>query len=115
MNTYPGGSDEPIEWYGVRTIYHWTEKGAFEERVTMWKARSLALALEQAEIEAHEYETEEVQYCGFAQAYRTTAEDLPIEPSVEVFSLLRHSALSPDEYVTKFFDTGTEIGLPREI
>jgi len=34
--------------------------------------------------------------------------DTPLGDGDEVFSLIRASELSPDEYITRFFDTGCE-------
>ena len=56
--------------------------------------------------EAEEYASDGERFLGFSQAYR-----LPEPLSVsdcEVFSLLRGSELSTQEYISQFFSTGTE-------
>ena len=97
------------EWYGVRCVFHWTEAAErpYEERITLWRAADLDSALVLAEEEAREYaEHNGVSYVGLAQAYATGTEELA--PGSEVFSLLRDSALPPEEYLDRFFDTGGE-------
>lgn len=104
-------SDAPLlDWYGVRTVYQWLESGAYEERVTLWKASSFEQAILLAEADAKEYQSGKVKYLGFAQAYDTKMDDIPIESSFEAFSLLRESDLPPADYITKFFDSGREYG-----
>jgi hypothetical protein len=66
-------------------------------------------AIERAEQEALEYaaaiDDAPYEYLGFAQAYQIF--DVP-ENGAEVFSLIRDSPLSPDDYLSTYFDTGTE-------
>ncbi|MQA24771.1 MAG: hypothetical protein GEU94_04725 [Micromonosporaceae bacterium] len=94
-------------WYGVRTIVESSEPGTYEERITIWLADSFEHAIEQAEEDAIEY-TEAVGggYVGMAQAY-LIGDGAPGNGD-EVFSLMRDSDLPPQEYVTRFFDTGDE-------
>ena len=97
------------EWYGVRCVFRWTEavEPSYEERVTVWHAVDVDSALALAETEAREYAKEMgAAYVGLAQAYATGNEELV--SGSEVFSLLRDSALPPEEYVDRFFDTGDE-------
>jgi hypothetical protein len=97
------------EWYGVRCVFRWTEapERPYEERITLWRAADLDAALALAETEAREYaEANGVTYAGFAQGYATGEKELT--PGSEVFSLLRDSALPPEEYLDHFFDTGGE-------
>jgi len=81
----------------------------YEERITLWLAASAEEAIERAEAEAREYagtiEESPDSYLGIAQSYRLV--DAPAD-GAEVFSLMRSSALEPDEYLDTFFDTGTE-------
>lgn len=106
----PGNEVALDDWFGVRTVYQWVNDGCFEERVTVWRAKSFAEAVQLAEAEAREYESASVMYLGLAQAYDSMVDDDPIEPSMEVFSLVRRSELPPDEYLTRYFDTGQELG-----
>ena len=97
-------------WFAVRCVFQWeTWEGApFEERITLWRADSLDAAIETAEREARAYADEnDVTYLSFAQAY-ALGDEGEIRPGAEVFSLLRDSALPPEQYLDTFFDTGRE-------
>ena len=109
-------SSEP--WYAVRCVFRTTENkpwgptdltagtGAYEERITLWRASSADEAIARAELEANEYAaTLGNQYVDFAQAYHLS--DLPAD-GAEVFSLIRYSSLQTDAYLDHFFDTGEE-------
>ena len=94
-------------WFGVRCIFKRRGKPHYEERITLWHADSFETAIERAEAEAIEYqEIIESDYLHIAQAYELA--DGAGDGS-EVFSLFRESSLGPEEYVSRFFDTGTEI------
>ena len=102
--------DADADWYAVRCVFRWTgwEGTPFDERITLWRAESLANAIELAEAEAGEYaRANDLDYAGLAQAYQLASD---IEPGngIEVFSLLRDSDLPATEYLTTFFDTGHE-------
>jgi hypothetical protein len=102
-------------WYAVRCVYRsaWTEtpegvtpdEQLYEERITLWQATSLEEAIALAEAEALDYAGDMDEYLEIAQAYQLL--DGP-KHGEEVFSLMRSSALDPDEYLDAFFDTGTE-------
>ncbi|MFC0006490.1 hypothetical protein [Micromonospora siamensis] len=102
--------DAGAEWYAVRCVFRGGDEAPFvyEERLTLWRAGSFdeAIALAEAEAEAAEY-TEDIsfQYAGLAQAYRLVE---PPGHGTEVYSLMRDSDLPPEEYLTRFFDTGEE-------
>lgn len=94
-----------MKWFGVRCIIRLTE-GAYEERVTLWKAPDADEALARAEAEAIDYAADnDGTYLGLAQGF-----ELFDEPGdgAEVFSLTRRSDLEPDDYLDAFFDTGGE-------
>jgi hypothetical protein len=122
-------------WYGVRHVIRWGDSdedcSSYEERVTLWRAESFDDAIQRAETEAAEH----VKIIGDGevldvfQAYQVTNDDgsapaaiadavtaagerdgviLEGESGLEVFSLIRDSDLPPEEYVDRFFDTGTE-------
>lgn len=94
-----------MNWYGVRCVFRFVE-GTYEERVTLWRANDFDHAIAKAEGEAARYALEmELEYLGLAQAFLLT--DEPGE-AAEVFSLLRDSALDPEDYLTAFFNTGRE-------
>lgn len=106
---------DPLIWFAVRCIFHWESVGAYEERITLWRARGFEEAITKAEAEAEEYETTGdtgyvIKYVGTAQASRIVAEPPEEVEGAEFFSLLRDSHLSPDEYVRRFYATGAERG-----
>jgi hypothetical protein len=98
-------------WYGVRCIFQHgpddPEATSYEERVTIWRARSFDEAIERAEAEAARYaaDLQDVTDLGLVQAFA-----LPEPPGqgAEVFSLIRDSPLPADDYLDRFFDTGRE-------
>ncbi|MET3652331.1 hypothetical protein [Dyella japonica] len=78
----------------------------YEERITLWQAEVIDIAIELAENEARSYAEESSEYLGHSQAFALFE---PVSASgVEVFSLLRESNLSPKAYLDAFFDTGRE-------
>jgi hypothetical protein len=106
------------EWYSVRCVFRasanrpWgpsdlaARESAYEERITLWLARSAAEAIERAEADAWQYAMDvEDDYLGIAQSYRLA--DQPGD-GAEVFSLCRRSVLGPGPYLDAMFDTGTE-------
>lgn len=108
--------NEPgIGWYSVRCVFRheWPHRkhSTYEERVTLWRAKSGDEAIESAEREAEDYVASldsancRVTYVQLAQSYWMYDE---LGEGCEVFSLMRDSNLKPDKYLTKFFDTGKE-------
>jgi hypothetical protein len=99
------GSD--VSWYGVRCIFKWRDRPQYEERVTVWRSTSFEAAIERAEAEANQYAAaSDFEYLGLAQGFDLKADQ--IEDGSEVFSLIRTSPMAPDEYINRFFDTGSE-------
>jgi hypothetical protein len=105
-----------VQWFAVRCFFELapfygarggaTPEHLYEERVTLWRAASIDAAIELAEQEAQTYCADETTwYLGLAQAFALFD---PPESGAEVFSLMRESALPPEEYLTRHFDTGTE-------
>jgi hypothetical protein len=101
---------EPV-WFAVRCLVE-HEDGFFEERITLWWARSSDEAVAQA-VEDSEL------YAGMADARHVglvgvfcLPEDEPRHGS-EVFSAQRHSDLAAEDYIRTFFRTGNE--LPDEV
>src|ERR1700722_14317717 len=106
----PRMADDELEWFSVRCVFAWSgwEGRPFEERITLWRARSLDHAIELAEREAGEYAAEHgFEYLQLSQAYEIT-EGSEIGHGTEGFSLLRDSDLAPDDYLDSFFSTGRE-------
>jgi hypothetical protein len=99
-----------LGWYGVRCLFRWRtwDGKPYEERITLWRAHSLDQAIELAEEDAADYaDRNEIDYLHLSQAYALDPGSR-IESGLEVFSLLRDSALPPQEYLDRFYDTGTE-------
>ena len=72
-------SEDEVQWYGVRCVFAvgWPPEAVgrtYEERVTVWRARTAAEAVERAEVEARAYaaaiEESPSPYLGLAQSYR---------------------------------------------
>jgi hypothetical protein len=95
-----------MNWYSVRCIFRGLEPHTYEERVTIWMAHSFDEAIQNAEREAAVYVASNgFEYLGLAQGFKLS--EKPAN-GAEVFSLIRSSHLNPQDYVTAFFDTGTE-------
>jgi hypothetical protein len=107
INQESGDAVASLSWFGVRTVSYLPWAEAYEERITLWRAKDLDHALEQAIQEAAEH-CRLVGAVGtdLAQAYGPI--DGPIGQASEVFSLIRRSAMSAENYLTRHFDTGEE-------
>ena len=96
-------------WIAVRCVVRHDDAGGplYEERITVWRSSDVDAAMSSARRESERYARTlgAAADVGFAQAYRLT--DAPGD-GAEVFSLVRASPLSPDEYVSRFFATGAE-------
>lgn len=98
-------------WYGAKLIFRHVnnETGnsrSFEERVVLVHADTEEAASRRAEELAKEYEDSNTEYTGFIQLFHIFDES--IGDGTEVFSLIRESQLSTDEYLDSFYDTGGE-------
>jgi hypothetical protein len=107
-------ADDRSNWFAVRCVFAtgWPPQArghTYEERVTLWKADSADEAISRAEAEAVAYAAgisdSPGTYLGLAQSYQLF--EGPGD-GAEVFSLMRRSELGPDDYLSTFFDTGTE-------
>lgn len=78
----------------------------YEERITIWRAKSFEEAIEKAEMEAKEYADPDAEYTGLAQAFNLFDEDL--QEGAEVFSLMHESNYTPKKYLDIYFDNGAE-------
>jgi hypothetical protein len=101
-------SSDEIEatWFSTRCVFHHAEHGVYEERITVWQAPDVDTAIEFAEGEAEAYaQVNGIEFNGFVQAYAMFDN---LEQGAEVFSLGRNSDLPEEEYLTRFFHTGSE-------
>ena len=108
-----GESEREVRWYSVRCVFRVlgmppvSKSNLYEERITLWRAESLDAAIEKAEAEAREFEVATgAEYLKIAQAYWLPDEVL--SEGSEVFSLMRESDESPDQYLDAHFDDGLE-------
>ena len=104
-------SDEP--WYGAKCVFLHTEIEScpgqvYEERVILERAGSFDEAVSRAEALADEYARDVggCSYTGFVNVFHLFDEN--IGDGAEVYSLMRTSDLNKDEYLNRFYDTGTE-------
>jgi hypothetical protein len=104
------GVEPDDRWYAVRSLFRFAgePESAYEERITLWRAGSFDEAMERARTEAEEYAdfVGATYLADFGQAYHLA--DVPPRDGVEIFSLIRDSALAPTAYVDRFFTTGRE-------
>ncbi len=101
------------ESYTVKCLFKWKrlvnckKKYMYEERITLWRAKSFEKAIAKAEKEALQYaKAIDAKYLGFAQAYWMC--DKHKSSGIEVYSLVRDSNLKSKKYIDRFFDTGYE-------
>ncbi|MEW1903111.1 hypothetical protein [Streptomyces sp. NPDC086147] len=97
-----------MAWYGARTFYRWAtwENRPYEERVVLFRARSLDEAVELAERESAEYAGEGgFEVLGMVQVYRISDGDEEVGAGTEVFSRLHALDVPPDEFLDRY-DSG---------
>jgi len=109
-------SSEPMSsepWYTAKLVFRHLHPGssctrAFEERVVLIRADSEDVAMRRAEQHAAAYANDhaDLEDTRFIQLFHVF--DDSIDDGVEVFSLNRESALSTDDYLDAFYDTGDE-------
>ena len=112
MTRCPASGSENVEvaepsWFAVRNIIKNGEH--FEERITIWQCSSFDDAIErgmQATADYLQYLWKGAEALEWAEAFRLAE---PPGHGEEVFSLIRASELSADDYVKRFFETGTEL------
>jgi hypothetical protein len=93
-----------MTWFAVRHLVK--NQDAYEERITVWEAASQEEAIARAEAEAADYVWEGTEPLPLFQSFEL---DGAPRDGAEVFSLVRRSDLSPDEYLDSFFATGSEL------
>ncbi|MER6250546.1 hypothetical protein ABT224_04015 [Streptomyces sp. NPDC001584] len=100
--------ETPREWYGARTFYRWLtwENRPYEERVVLFRARSLGEAVELAERESAEYAREgDFEVLEMVQVYRISDGEEEVGAGTEVFSKLHALDLPPHEFLDRY-DSG---------
>ena len=110
-------SDGP--WYGAKCVFlhHDVPKQGvgqvFEERIVLVQASSPAQAIELGEAEAREYaRANHAEYLGFIDAFHMFAAE--VGPGTEVYSLMRTSHLTPEDFVSWYYDDGTQHSRPPD-
>jgi hypothetical protein len=100
--------------YSVRQIFRWRigrdqkKKYLYEERITLWRAKTIDRAVDLAEAEADRYaKASGFKFSGYSQAF-WLFEDLKPRQGMEIFSLLRESDLPLRMYLKTFYKTGHE-------
>ncbi|MEU0402859.1 hypothetical protein ABZ318_21970 [Streptomyces sp. NPDC006197] len=99
---------EPKAWYSARTFYRWPtwENQPYEERVVLFRARSLDEAIELAERESIEYAGQsDLEVLDMVQAYRISDDDEEVGAGTEVFSQLHALDLPAHEFLGRY-DSG---------
>ncbi|MFD4376738.1 hypothetical protein [Streptomyces sp. NPDC058486] len=99
---------EPEAWYGARTFYRWLtwENRPYEERVVLFRARSLDEAIEGAERESAEYARDnDLALLDMVQVYRISDGDEDLAAGTEVFSQLHALDVPAHEFLDRY-DSG---------
>ena len=101
------------EWYGIKCLVEHSglsgEPGllVYEERIVIFRASGFDQAIERAEREVADYaQRNGARYIGYCNAYKIDAP--AIEDGTEVYSLMREVPLSPGEFITRYYDDGTD-------
>ena len=98
--------------FTVRCLFRWPSRSesnvaSYEERIMLWTAETADDAISMAEAEAKAYAAgNDVEFLNLCQSYAMP--DEVAASGIEVFSLLRNSALKPDDYLRRYFITGDE-------
>lgn len=107
MNTEP--------WYGIKLVFRHSNlevempgASVYEERVILVSANSEDEAISLAELEAVEYakDVDGCEYLEFASCFHIYEEK--IVHLSEVYSVMRESSLSSEQYLDTFYDTDLE-------
>jgi hypothetical protein len=109
MNSSSSNSGK-ISFYGCKVLFRINIKSIwhYEERVVLVRASTFETAIKLAELEGDKYaESIRGERLNFIQIYIAKEYD-PGSLVSEVYSLMRKSNLTPDEYLDSFEDTGSE-------
>ena len=98
------------KWYAVRSVFRhdapttsWAQH-TFEERIVLFLAMDEDDAIAKAEREAETYDGYST---GYFMSYQLV-EDGPLGSGHELFSLMRDSDLTTDQYLDRYHDSGAE-------
>ncbi|HEY9731730.1 MAG TPA: DUF4288 domain-containing protein [Drouetiella sp.] len=104
------GSQSKEFWHAAKCVFLHAPgaEQLYEERVVLIAANDWNEAIEVAEREARDYAAslDHCTYIGFVSVFKILAESLCSE--TEVYSLMRASTLEKEEYLDRFYDTGSE-------
>jgi len=103
-----------MKFYGAKTLYKhnappkFGKKWVYEERIVLIGAHNADEAIKQAELEANNYSKKEktIVYLNFVNVFEIF--DRKISSGSEVYSIMRSEDLIDDEYIDRYYDTGTE-------
>ena len=104
---------KPQAWYSAKSLFHHRDLSkrnrnpAYEERITLVRARSFAEALRKGEAEARRYARvfESTDYLGFTSVFQLFASRL--KDGTEIYSVMRTLKVSRERFVTRYHDDGT--------
>ncbi len=110
MRPLPDEHDEGgRQWFSVRSHYRFIgefNQNIYEERVVLFESDDFDHAIRQAQDEAAEYA--DVAQCEILPLFQSFKLFDEVGTGSEIFSLMREDELPPNEYLDRFFDTGTE-------
>jgi hypothetical protein len=100
-------------WYAVKCLLEHAGLSedatahVYEERIVLLRAVDFGDAVRRAEREATEYaRPTSARYLGYSNAYKLDVES--IGDATEVYSLMREVPLSPADFISRYYDDGTD-------
>ena len=100
-------------WYGVKCVFlhhdvpSQGEGQVYEERIVLVHAGSASEAIRRGKAEAQEYaQSNDADYLGFIDTFHLFSDD--VGSGTEVYSLMRTSSGTPGEFISRYFDDGTQ-------
>ena len=102
-------NNEDRKWHGIRYLVYEKENKFYEERIIILRADSSDDALDKGTISANEY----CESLGFKLHYieEFSIVDDAIQEYTEVYSIIRHTAEPPENYIRKYMKTGDEVNM----
>lgn len=101
-------------WYAVKCVYYDSINSLYEDRVTLYRAKTADEAMDKAEIEAREIceALDGYEFTGYIETFHLFDEEF--KDGVELYSTLRKSKLSKKQYIKKYIRTGNEVGFEED-